>query len=150
MAAPLALADPAGRTFTSVEVARLAGVSYRVLDYWCRNGAMFPTAPAPSRNPDYLPPLDSPLRKPASQPGSGGRRRWSLRDVVAARALARLCELGARQRVLARLCAAIAYIDLDSLPLIAAVDAAGIVRWDGGRLPVDEVRACWLVLVDRP
>ncbi len=45
-------------TYTSHEVARLAGITYRQLDYWCRVG-MIPGQPS------------------LSTIGSGHRRRWS-------------------------------------------------------------------------
>lgn len=47
-------------TYSSIEVCRMVGVSYRMLDYWIRTGAV--TIPEPT-------------------PGSGRRRVWTASDV---------------------------------------------------------------------
>lgn len=60
---------------SSREVADLAGVTYRQLDYWCRT--------------DLLTPSVSEAR------GSGSCRRFSLADAYATAALGRLASLGA-------------------------------------------------------
>jgi MerR HTH family regulatory protein len=59
-------------TFPSEETARLAGISYRQLDYWCREGALGPE-------------LQRPL-------GSGRRRRFTAQDLTALRAVRRASE----------------------------------------------------------
>lgn len=51
------------QTFTSLEAAKAAGVTYRQLDYWLRTGAVKPTAEA--------------------QPGSGNPRRFAADEVQA-------------------------------------------------------------------
>ncbi len=65
--------------WTSQEVCRIAGITYRQLDYWTRCA--------------YITPSVSPAR------GSGTWRRWSDSDVEACCALAKLSSLGTPQRV---------------------------------------------------
>lgn len=47
--------------YSSTEACRLADISYRQLDYWCRIGTVTPAGPA--------------------RPGSGARRRWTTQQV---------------------------------------------------------------------
>jgi DNA-binding transcriptional MerR regulator len=61
-------------TFSAVEVAQLAGVTYRQLDYWARNGQLVPSV--------------------AQAEGQGSHRRYSSFDVAEARVLGRLSALG--------------------------------------------------------
>lgn len=72
----------ATRPLRSADVSRLAGVSYRQLDYWCRNGVAVPIS---GDNPS---------------PGSGQHRRWSRADVRVVVALGRLAALGCRTATL--------------------------------------------------
>lgn len=53
-------------TYSSAQVCQLAGVTYRQLDYWTRQGLIHPTIPAR---------------------GSGSKRRWTWDDVERARRL---------------------------------------------------------------
>lgn len=62
--------------FTAAEVIGLAGVTYRQLDYWARNGHLRPSI--------------------AEASGSGSQRLYSSWDVTAAKALGRLSALGFR------------------------------------------------------
>lgn len=57
-------------TYSTVEVAKLTGATYRQLDYWCRTGRI---AGQP----------------PGRATGSGQRRKWSEADVERARLLLR-------------------------------------------------------------
>lgn len=66
-----ATADP---VLSSRQVADLAGVSYRQLDYWTRTELVRPSA--------------------GDACGSGSRRRWTLDDVAVVRALGQLLNLG--------------------------------------------------------
>lgn len=50
------------RTYTAKEAAEAAGISYRMLDYWLRQGAVRPTAEA--------------------QPGSGNHRSFTADEVM--------------------------------------------------------------------
>ncbi len=61
--------------YTTVEVARLTGVTYRQLDYWDRIGFVRPSV------------------RPATGPGNGGRR-YSEADVETLRLTKRLLDLG--------------------------------------------------------
>lgn len=61
-------------TFSSPEAQRIAGISFRQLDHWCRTGVV-----RPAINPT----------------GRGNRRRWVFRDLVALRAIAALRQAGA-------------------------------------------------------
>jgi predicted site-specific integrase-resolvase len=62
-------AAPRTTTYSSIEVCRIVGITYRMLDYWVRTGTVRPTTKA--------------------QPGSGNPRRWTedevrrLQEVVA-------------------------------------------------------------------
>lgn len=53
------------QTFSSAEVVRMTGATYRQLDYWCRTGLIPGQA--------------------GVVPGSGGRRLWTMTDVARAR-----------------------------------------------------------------
>lgn len=122
-AVALAAAPPSG-LYTGPATAALAGITYRQLDHWARAGLI---APAIDGRP---------------------LRLWSLQHVVAFRACARLAEMGAgvaRMRPLAR---AVLDLDLSTLPVVAAVNVAGEVRF--GPLELDTIRSSWLVLVDVP
>lgn len=55
----------ATETFSSVEVSKITGATYRQLDYWCRSGLIPGQA--------------------GVAPGSGARRRWTAADVQRAR-----------------------------------------------------------------
>lgn len=55
------------RTFTTQEVMEATGASYRIVDYWARNGVLTPSV--------------------AEACGSGSRRRFSALDVEVARVL---------------------------------------------------------------
>ena len=55
-------------TYSTMEVARLTGASYRQLDYWARTGRI-------------------PGQDPGSVTGSGHQRRWTEEQVSRARAL---------------------------------------------------------------
>lgn len=57
-------------TYTTVEVARLTGATYRQLDYWARSGRIPGQSPGPST-------------------GSGHRRLWSEADVERVRLVLR-------------------------------------------------------------
>jgi len=60
--------------YTTTEVARLAGVSYRQLDYWDRSGVLRPSV--------------------RSAKGSGTARRYSDDDLVRCRVIAELLRYG--------------------------------------------------------
>jgi hypothetical protein len=123
---PSALMDasPGARFYTSHEAARLVGVTYRQVDHWSRSGVVTPAF------------------------GGRGERLFSERDLVALAGAARLAELGANCSVMAALAEALVGVDLEQLPLVAAVDADGRVRW--GNLPLEDIRSSWLVLVEHP
>lgn len=57
-------------TYSTTEVAKMIGASYRQLDYWCRTGRI-------------------PGQPPGRATGSGNRRRWSEDDLARARVLMR-------------------------------------------------------------
>lgn len=71
--------------YRAPEVCRLAGITYRQLDYWARNGSLKPS-----------------IRLSG---GSGTNRLYSSDDVKKARVLAELLNLGIRHRDVARLLA---------------------------------------------
>lgn len=66
------------RTYSSVELARRAGISYRRLDYWTRAGLFHPSD------------MDTPYV------GSGQQRRYTDGDLAAVRVLAVLMDLRTR------------------------------------------------------
>ena len=68
-----------GVTYTSAQVARMCGVSYRQLDYWCRAGLVAPS-----------------VREAA---GQGSQRQWARGDLERVRRVAAASEL--RRRTLA-------------------------------------------------
>ena len=57
-----------GVTYTSAQVARMCGVSYRQLDYWCRAGLVTPS-----------------VREAA---GQGSQRQWARADLERVRRVA--------------------------------------------------------------
>lgn len=74
---------PLEQEYRAPEVCRLAGITYRQLDYWARNGSLKPSI----RDCD----------------GSGTQRLYSSDDVKKAQVLAELLNLGIRHRDVARL-----------------------------------------------
>jgi len=64
------------RQYRAAEVCRLAGITYRQLDYWARNGSLRPSI--------------------SDCDGSGTNRLYSSDDVKKARAAGRLVHLGFR------------------------------------------------------
>lgn len=75
------------RTFSAIETARLAGCTYRQLDYWTRVGYVEPNVGAR---------------------GSGSRRRFTGRDVAVVRAVTKLRDMGVVGTTLARAAATLA------------------------------------------
>jgi hypothetical protein len=67
-------------TYSSVEVCRQTGLTYRQLDYWCRQGWLQPEAYSRGNaKPGY---------------GPGWDRRWSQAELDVAQMMARLVALG--------------------------------------------------------
>lgn len=98
------------------ELCRRVGVTYRVLDYWCRTGVLTPVV--------------------RGRAGPGGQRRFSAHDVRLAHVLDMLRRAGATTDVLAgvaRQCA-----DVELAGGVLAVSPAGDCCWD--RPPAG---ACW-------
>ncbi|MBM3717843.1 MAG: MerR family transcriptional regulator [Actinobacteria bacterium] len=63
-------------TFSGTQAARIAGISYRRLDYWARTDLVRPTA--------------------ADAQGSGSRRRYNYRDLLELRVIKDLLDAGIR------------------------------------------------------
>jgi DNA-binding transcriptional MerR regulator len=92
-------------TFSSVEVCKAAGVTYRQLDYWNRIGLVEPHVPAE---------------------GSGSHRRYTLEDLSHVVACARLMEVGVppqiiRERGVLAVAAQLADVAAEVWELIARV-----------------------------
>jgi DNA-binding transcriptional MerR regulator len=67
-------------TYSSAEVCRQTGLTYRQLDYWCRHGWLKPESYSRGN------------AKPGN--GPGWDRRWTQAELNAARMMARLVDLG--------------------------------------------------------
>ena len=63
-------------TYSGTQAARIAGISYRRLDYWARTDLVRPTA--------------------ADAQGSGSRRRYTYRDLLELRVIKNLLDAGIR------------------------------------------------------
>lgn len=115
----------ARREYSSAEVCRVAGVTYRQLDGWCRHGVVAPSVPAR---------------------GTGSCRRFSGRDLLIVEAVARMSALGAEYSALRALSVALRAADLEALPIACFVTTAGRVYID--RVPdLAEAGGAWAVLV---
>jgi hypothetical protein len=96
------------RPWTSAEVCALAGVSYRQLDVWARNGWLHPDRHG-TADADY-------------QPTSGYPRAWHWPEVVKACALAGMVRAGISHAKAAELVAAGMTAELATRPLSELVD----------------------------
>ncbi len=97
------------RTYTSQEACRLAGVSYRQLDYWVRQMVIKPTQGAR---------------------GSGSARGWSATEVVQLRVMSELREAGVSLQKIRR---AVSWLR-KALPRVAAPLADLSLVTDGKRI----------------
>jgi len=66
--------EPFSETYSGTQAARIAGISYRRLDYWARTDLVRPTA--------------------ADAQGSGSRRRYTYRDLLELRVIKNLLDAG--------------------------------------------------------
>lgn len=112
-------AEEESRTYTAPELAELAGMSYRRLDYYTRSGLL------------------SPVVRGAS--GSGSRREYDERDLARARLIGALRDLGAEVAIVARVLEALPF-DPEEWPPYFFVTPAGVVK-RGLPLPA----ACWWI-----
>jgi hypothetical protein len=110
--------------YRTSEVCRDAGITFRMLDYWCRTGVISPSV-VPAR-------------------GCGTVRLWSEQDLIVVRALARMNALGAGVDGLRALARALEHVDLAQLPLACFVNPDGAVYVDRFAAP-----GAWFVIVDR-
>lgn len=94
-------------SYSTTDVAALAGCSYRQLDYWSRNGVLEPSIEVGT--------------------GSGTRRSYSQGDVERARVLAAVAPLGAVSSVLAAITARLSGEDVSSWPLLLFVLVDGTI-----------------------
>lgn len=94
-------------SYSTNEVASLAGCSFRQLDYWSRNGVLEPSI--------------------VTAAGAGTRRAYSFADVERARVLASIAPLGAMSSVLAAITARLADDDVSSWPLLMFVLVDGTI-----------------------
>lgn len=105
--------------YSTAEVCRLAGVTYRVLDYWCRCGTVRPERAAR---------------------GSGSARRWTDQQVALVRLCGWLAKAGAERPVLTEVTAQMADLPLELWHGRLVVHPDGTVSIDG---PVEQV--AWVV-----
>lgn len=99
---------------SSAEMCKLAGCSYRQLDYWTRQRVVLPARPAC---------------------GTGTPRRWSERQVRNVRLVTALAALGAQQAVLQRASAVADLLPEDAWVGTAYVDMEGIVTFSPPVVP---------------
>ena len=85
-------------SWSTPEAHRIARISYRMLDYWIREGLVEPAVPAK---------------------GTGNRRRFSWRDLVAVRAIAALREAGVSLQAVRKVQAALVEFEGDDEALRA-------------------------------
>lgn len=122
--APQTLAP--ARPLTSLQVCDTAGISYRVLDYWCRLRVLIPAY--------------------AAAHGSGTRRLFSARDAAVAQVLGCLTQLGADTNVLREVASFLSDWPDEHWTGHLLIDSAGQVWRPGDVTPRD---AGWFVDLSR-
>lgn len=119
-------ARPAGRPalFSAPEACRRAGVTYRMLDYWCRTDVIVPAVP--SR-------------------GSGSQRRFSAEQVRALAVVGRLSKLGASASAMRCAVATMEAgpLDLDGFLVVTPADGCSLSWTPGSALGPDG--AGWII-----
>lgn len=114
---------PSMPRFTAPQVCTLAGITYRQLDWWARNGVLVPSI--------------------ADAQGSGTTRLFSADDVRAARACGALTRFGAKGSVLTE----VTRVVRDLGPVVTHL----VVTHDGHVMPAraarlpDGVNAAWML-----
>lgn len=110
-----------GVTYRSIEVCRIAGISYRQLDYWTRCGVLLP---------------------PMAANGSGTQRAYSELELNVACVCAQLAKVGAGIAVMAEVSCTLRFMwEMEEVHGLAYVDPAGTVT--------DEpTAACWCIDLD--
>lgn len=116
------------RGLTSDELCDRAGITYRMLDYWCRQGVF-----------DCM---------GTATPGSGGQRRFARAEVRVAATIARLSEVGARGQVLRLVAPMLRAMPAEEWHGALLVSRAGIVEHVRHGAPITFGEACWIVNLD--
>lgn len=110
--------------FSSDQVCRLTGVTYRQLDHWTRTGTISPAIDAQ---------------------GSGSRRRWTQRHVCAVHVLGQMATMGANHLQLREAWTYLAERPADAWHGIVYADRLGRISEHvvcGWALDLDDARAC--------
>lgn len=128
LAFPSATMDGVDQVFSSPEVCRLAGITYRQLDYWCRTGVI-----TPMRVSD----------------GSGMPRRWATKQVDIIRVLGRLSALGVCMQAFRTAAEELTHLELERGQwVVVATDGSVELVGDIFGIPVALARvpeASWVV-----
>lgn len=116
-----------GRAWRGPQVCRLAGITYRQLDYWARRGIVVPSI--------------------AEANGSGTWRLYSTADVCAAALLARLASMGVRLDSVSAVTAALQQVPLGLWPHWVVVTRDGLLVEITDVLTAEsgDLDVCWLV-----
>lgn len=111
----------AARTFSSVQVCRAAGITYRQLDYWTRVGV---------------------LRPPMAANGSGTSRAYSELELNIAAVVRQLSALGAGTVVAGEVAETLRMMwELDDMRGIVYIDPSGSIH-------PEPCAACWCIDLD--
>lgn len=107
-------------TFSGTQAARIAGISYRRLDYWARTDLVRPTA--------------------ADAQGSGSRRRYTYRDLLELRVIKNLLDAGIRLESIRKVFAYMRdHVSSDISAAHIVISGSSVILCDGDEL-VDVLR----------
>jgi len=112
--------EPFSETYSGTQAARIAGISYRRLDYWARTDLVRPTA--------------------ADAQGSGSRRRYTYRDLLELRVIKNLLDAGFKLESIRRVFAYMReHVTSDISAAHIVISGSSVILCDGDEL-IDVLR----------
>jgi len=112
--------EPFSETYSGTQAARIAGISYRRLDYWARTDLVRPTA--------------------ADAQGSGSRRRYTYRDLLELRVIKNLLDAGFKLESIRKVFAYMReHVTSDISAAHVVISGSSVILCDGDEL-IDVLR----------
>ncbi|MFM8625614.1 MAG: MerR family transcriptional regulator [Actinomycetota bacterium] len=112
--------EPFSETYSGTQAARIAGISYRRLDYWARTDLVRPTA--------------------ADAQGSGSRRRYTYRDLLELRVIKNLLDAGIKLESIRKVFAYMReHVTSDISAAHIVISGSSVILCDGDEL-IDVLR----------
>lgn len=112
--------EPFSETYSGTQAARIAGISYRRLDYWARTDLVRPTA--------------------ADARGSGSRRRYTYRDLLELRVIKNLLDAGIKLESIRKVFAYMReHVTSDISAAHIVISGSSVILCDGDEL-IDVLR----------